>query len=85
MFNARFAGWKNDARVTDLLVPVKSMKVAMQSSEGARFFYSQSTSRVTSIAENEMNIRSPLCNVRHLHGMLNISLEIFPKRRINDH
>ena len=42
--------------------------------------YSRSTSRVASISENEMNIRNPLCNVRHLNGMLNISLEIFPKK-----
>ena len=45
--------------------------------------YSQSTSSMTSVSKNEMNIRIPLCNVRHLNGMLNISLEIFPKRRIN--
>ena len=32
-------------------------------------------SRVTSISENEMNIRIPLCNVRHLNEMLNISLD----------
>ena len=36
--------------------------------------------RVTSIPENEMNIRISLCNVRHVNGMLNISLEIFPKK-----
>ena len=35
--------------------------------------YSQSTSCVTSISENEMNIRIPLFNVRHLNGILNIS------------
>ena len=45
--------------------------------------YSQSTSRVTSISKNEMNIQSLLCNVQHLNGMLHISLEIFPKRCIN--
>ena len=44
-------------------------------------FYSRSTSRVTSISKNEMNIQNPLCNVRHLNGMLNISVEIFPKKR----
>ena len=27
---------------------------------------------MTSTSENEMNIRIPLCNVRHLNGMLNI-------------
>ena len=36
--------------------------------------------RVTSISENEMNIRISLCNVRYVNGMLNISLEIFPKK-----
>ena len=42
---------------------------------------SQSTSCMTSISENEMNIRNfSLCNVQHLNGMLNISLEIFPKK-----
>ena len=45
--------------------------------------YGQSTSHVTSISENEMNIRISLCNVRRVNGMLNISLEIVPKRRIN--
>ena len=34
----------------------------------------------TSISENEMNIQIPLCNVQHLNGILNISLEIFPKK-----
>ena len=42
--------------------------------------YSQSTSPVTSISKNEMNIRIPLCNVRHLNGMLNISLETFSEK-----
>ena len=37
-----------------------------------RTCYSQSTSRVTSICENEMTIRIPLCNVQHLNQMLNI-------------
>ena len=41
--------------------------------------YSPSKSRMASFSENEMNIRIPLCNVRHLNGMLNISPEIFPK------
>ena len=31
---------------------------------------------MTSISENEMNIRISRCNVRHVNGMLNISLEI---------
>ena len=43
-------------------------------------FYSQSTSRLTSISENEMDIRISLCNVRHVNGMLNFSLEIFSKK-----
>ena len=47
-----------------------------------QLYYSQFTSRVTSISENEMNIRISLCNVRHVNGMLNISLEIFPKKTI---
>ena len=43
--------------------------------------YNQSTSRVTSISENKMNIRIPLCNVRHLNGMFDISLtESFRKK-----
>ena len=42
-------------------------------------YYSQFTSRLTSISENEIS-NIPLCNVRHLNGMLNISLEIFPKK-----
>ena len=44
--------------------------------------YSQSTSRTTSISDpvNEMNIPIPLCYVRHLNGILKISLEIFPKK-----
>ena len=42
--------------------------------------YSQSTSRVTGITENEMQIRVPLCNVRHLNGILNTSLKIFSKK-----
>ena len=47
-----------------------------------RFFYtySQFTSRMTSISETEMNIQISLCNVRHVNGMLNISLEIFQKK-----
>ena len=48
---------------------------------GHVWLYSQSTSHVTSISKNEMNIQIPLCNVRHLNGILNISLEIFPKKR----
>ena len=42
--------------------------------------YSQYTSRLTSISESEMNIRITLCNVRHVNGMLNVSLEIIPKK-----
>ena len=42
--------------------------------------YSQFTSRMTSISKNEINIQISLCNVRHVNGMLNISLEIFPKK-----
>ena len=36
---------------------------------------------MTSISDNEMNIQFqiPLCNVRHLNGILKISLEIYPK------
>ena len=30
-----------------------------------------------------MNIQTPLGNVPHLNVMLNVSLEIFPKRSIN--
>ena len=43
-------------------------------------FLQSITSRVTIISENEINIRNPLCNVRHLNGMLNVPLEIFPKK-----
>ena len=32
--------------------------------------YSQSMSRMTSISDNEMNIRIPLCNVQHLNRTL---------------
>ena len=42
--------------------------------------YSRSMSHVTSISEKEMKIQNPLCNVWHVNGMLNISLEIFPKK-----
>ena len=42
--------------------------------------YSQSRSRVNSISKNEMNIRISLCNVRRVNGMLDISLEIVPKK-----
>ena len=42
--------------------------------------YSQSTSPMTSIFENETIIQIPLCNVLHLNGILKISLEIFPKK-----
>ena len=45
--------------------------------ESSIWNYSQFTSHVTSISENEMNIQIRLCNVQHLNGMLNISLEIF--------
>ena len=38
---------------------------------------------MNSISKNEMNIRISLCNVRRVNGMLDISLEIVPKRRIN--
>lgn len=41
---------------------------------GLILFYGQSTSRTTSLSENEMNIRLPLCYVRHLDGILKISL-----------
>ena len=37
-------------------------------------------SHVTSISKKEMNIQIPLCNVRHLNGMLNISLEILSEK-----
>ena len=42
--------------------------------------HSQFKSRMTSISENEMNIRISLCDVHHVNGMLNISLEIVPKK-----
>ena len=43
--------------------------------------YSQSTSRMASISENEMNILIPLCNVRQiLNWILNTSPKIFPKK-----
>ena len=42
--------------------------------------YSQPRSRVNSISKNEMNIRISLCNVRRVNGMLDISLEIVPKK-----
>ena len=43
-------------------------------------FHSQSTSHVTSISKNEMDIPIPLCNVRRFNGMLNICLEVFPEK-----
>ena len=43
-------------------------------------FYSQSRSRVNSNSKNEMNIRISLCNVRRVNGMLDISLEVVPKK-----
>ena len=42
--------------------------------------YSQPRSRVNSISKNELNIRISLCNVRRVNGMLDISLEIVPKK-----
>ena len=42
--------------------------------------YSQSRSRVNSNSKNEMNIRISLCNVRRVNEMLDISLEIVPKK-----
>ena len=42
--------------------------------------YSQFPSHVTSISKNEMNIQISLCNAQHVNGMLNTSLEIFPKK-----
>ena len=51
---------------------------------GAHFFLVQlqliHVTRDQFFSENEMNIRIPLCNVQHLNGMLNISLEIFLKK-----
>ena len=35
---------------------------------------------MNSISKNEMNIRISLCNVRRVNGMLDISLEIVPKK-----
>ena len=32
------------------------------------------------ISKNEMNIRISLCNVRRVNGILDISLEIVPKK-----
>ena len=43
-------------------------------------FYSQPRSRVNSISKSEMNIRISLYNVRRVNGMLDISLEIVPKK-----
>ena len=43
-------------------------------------FYSQFTLHVTSISENEMIIQISLCNIQHVNGLLNISLEISPKK-----
>ena len=42
--------------------------------------YSQSRSRVNSNSKNEMNIRISLCNVPRVNEMLDISLEIVPKK-----
>ena len=43
-------------------------------------YYSQPRSRVNSIYKNEMTIRIFLCSVRRVNGMLDISLEILPKK-----
>ena len=45
-------------------------------------FSSQFTSRMTSISENEMNIQIPLCNVKHLNGIVKISFETFHKKDV---
>ena len=41
--------------------------------------FSQPTSSMTSISDNEINIRIPLCDVQHLKGILNISLKVYLK------
>ena len=45
------------------------MSVTLLKSVSHSQHYSQSTSRVTSISETEMNIRIPLCNVWYLKGL----------------
>ena len=35
---------------------------------------------MNSISKNEINIRISLCNARRVNGMLDISLEIVPKK-----
>ena len=42
--------------------------------------YSPPRSRVNSNSKNEMNIRISLCNVRRVNEMLDISLEVVPKK-----
>ena len=39
---------------------------------------------MNSISKNEMNIRISLCNVRRVNGMLDISLEIVPKKTLTE-
>ena len=45
-----------------------------------KLYYSQSRLRVNSNSKNEMNIRISLCNVRRVNEILDISLEVVPKK-----
>ena len=64
----------------ELKWPVKLIRQEGKMGLDHGFYYSQSMSRVTSISKNGMNIGIPLRNVRHLNGVLNISVEIVPKK-----
>ena len=67
-------------------IPFKTYKLLLlpdyvsYSKRAYQTYYSQPRSRVNSISKSEMNIRISLCNVRRVNGMLDISLEIVPKK-----
>ena len=72
--------WRAVRRIYMLILELKGLRTTRMLDSLFVIFYSQSTSRLTSISENEMDIRISLCNVQHVNGMLNFSLEIFPKK-----
>ena len=70
----------SDSREVTLNVQSMSEVVSQLGFCFSKIFYICKCSGICKCSENEINIRIPLCNVRHLNGMLNISLEIFPKK-----
>ena len=65
-----------------MLITVRAYRVKIYTDIGSchSSYYSQSRSRVNSNSKIEMNIRISLCNVRRVNEMLDISLEIVPKK-----